>query len=170
MAWAPVDCVFRAIFSYQYDRPGMETMLCPVEKDDQTGTLSILHRMRRYVYDEESSGFVPCIMSVGTTLGGMLDQIEGLSLSEADLRRRRQGPNVIPMSKPTILGSIQKEFSKTYYLYQNFMVWSWANFFYYYMAVVNTFVRLMGALIVTYFMYLSDCALYQLSIVEGDVE
>lgn len=170
MAWAPFDFVLRVIFSHPYDRPGLETIFCPIENDPQTNTRSILHRMRRYVYSEETSGFIPCMFCVGTTLGDLLDQCGGLSTDEVILRRGKSGPNVIALLKPTILGSIYKEFSKTFYLYQNFMVWSWANFFYYYMAIVNTFVRVSGGLVVAYFQYVSDSVLFQLSHVEGDVE
>lgn len=133
MIWAPIDFILRAIFSYPYDRPGLETAFCRIEKDRESGTRSILHRMRRYIYDETAGGFVPCYVSVGTTLGDFLNQMGGLTVAEANVRRGKRGPNVIPVPKPTILRSISKEFSKTFYLYQNFMVWSWLNFWYYYM-------------------------------------
>lgn len=131
MMWAPFDCFLRAIFSYPYNRPGLETILCRIDMDLETGTRSILHRMRRYVYDNETGGFAPSYVSVGTTLGDLLDQIDGLSLEEANLRRGKRGPNTIPVPKPTILRSIITEFSKSFYLYQNFMVWSWFSFWNY---------------------------------------
>jgi hypothetical protein len=170
MLWSYFDCFLRAVFSYPYGHPGMETVFCPIGNDMATGMRSILHRMRRYVYDNEKGCFVPCYTSVGTTLGEFLDQVGGLSLHEASHRRGRLGPNVIPMPKPTILGSIYKEFSKTFYLYQNFMVWSWAPFWYYYMALVNSFVRVTSGLVVAVFQYMSDSVLYQLSHVEGELE
>jgi hypothetical protein len=141
-----------------------------VEIDGVTGTRSILHRMRRYVYDDETEGFVPGVFSVGTTIGDLIDQKGGLSLDIALERRGLAGPNVIPLERPTILGSIYKEFCKTFYIYQSYMVWTWFNFFYYDMALVNTGVRLTGGLVVAYFQYVSDSVLHQLSYVHGDVE
>jgi Cation transporter/ATPase, N-terminus len=167
--WCPIDGIFRTIFSHPYDRPGLETVFCPVEKDVLTGTRSILHRMRRYVYNEETAAYVPGTMSVGTTLGDLLAQTEGLSQETVAERQGTAGPNVIPLQRPTILGSLHKEFSKTFYVYQSFMVWTWLNFQYYYMGIVNTIVRLGGGLVVAYFQHASDSLLYQLSDVEGEV-
>jgi hypothetical protein len=67
------------------------------------------------------------------------------------------------------LGSIFKEFSKPFYLYQNFMVWSWAPYWYYYMAIVNTIVRVAGGTVVAIFQYMSDLKLYGISVMEGEV-
>jgi hypothetical protein len=168
--WYPIDCIFRSIFSHPYDRPGLETSFCPVEIDGVTGTRSMLHRMRRYVYDDETDGFIPGVFSVGTTIGDLIDQKDGLPLDIALERRGLAGPNVIPLERPTILGSIYKEFCKTFYIYQSYMVWTWFNFFYYDMALVNTGVRLTGGLVVACFQYVSDSILHQLSHVDGDVE
>lgn len=38
------------------------------------------------------------------------------------------------------------------------------------MAIIHTFVRLTGGLVVSYFQYMSDSVLYKISIVEGDIE
>jgi hypothetical protein len=165
--WTPIDCVFRLIFSYPYGQTGTETEFCPIMTDSRTGTRSMLHRLRRYTFGENVGCFVPCVMSVGVTFDELLRQIDGLSQDEADGRRGIQGPNVIPLEKPTVIGSLRKEFGKAFYLYQNFSVWSFANFFYYFMAIVNTFVRVTGALIVTYHQYKSECLLYKLAHVEG---
>jgi hypothetical protein len=118
MVWSPIDCIFRTIFSHPYDRPGFETIFCPVERDVLTGTRSILHRMRRYVYNEETAAYVPGTMCVGTSLGDLLAQVEGLSKEIVAERQGKAGPNVIPLQRPTIVGSLHKEFSKTFYVYQ----------------------------------------------------
>jgi hypothetical protein len=73
------------------------------------------------------------------------------------------------MQKPTVFGLIYKEFSKAFYLYQAFMVWTWAPYWYYYMAIVNTVVRVTGGIVVAVFQYISDSVLYQLTNVEGEV-
>jgi Cation transporter/ATPase, N-terminus len=168
--WSPIDSVFRMIFSYPYGIPGYDTTFCPVSMDRSTGTRSILHRMRRYVYDEETGGFVPFTLVVGTTFGELLDQINGLTEEEVTLRRGHAGPNVIPLPKPSIIGCIYNEFSKSFYIYQNFILWAYANFFYYYMAITHTFVRVGGGLVVAYFQYVNESTLYKLARVEGSVE
>jgi hypothetical protein len=168
--WAPFDFVLGALFSYPYCRPGLDTTFCEVETDKQTGTRSFYHRMRRYVFDAEAGNFVPGTMDVGSTFGDFLGQVGGLTTEEVTRRTGLAGPNVIPMEKPTILGSIVKEFSKGFYLYQNFLVWTWAPYWYYYMAIVNSVVRLSGGIVVAAFQYLSDSKLHQISHVEGEVE
>jgi Cation transporter/ATPase, N-terminus len=168
--WAPLDMVLRTIFSYPYDRPGLETVFCPVTVDAATGTRSILHRMRRYVYDEDSNCFIPCSMSVGTTFGDLLKQVSGLSAEQASERLGRQGPNVIPLPEPSVVGSLYKEFSKNFYLYQNFCIWAYANYDYWYMALVYTVCRFAGAFVVVYFQHRSDSLLYNLSHVQGTAE
>jgi hypothetical protein len=170
MLWTPLDVVMRTIFSYPYDQPGMETVFCLVEHDLQSGTRSILHRMRRYVYDDNAQCYIPCAMSVGTTFGDLMAQVGGLTRNEAQRRLGRQGPNVIPLSKPTIFGSLYKEFKKSFYLYQNFCIWAFANFWFFFMSFVYTFYRFVGALVVVYFQHRSESLLYNLSHVEGTVE
>jgi hypothetical protein len=71
--------------------------------------------------------FIPGVMAVGTTIGDLMAQGDGLSLAKAADRRGRAGPNLIPLQRPTILNSIYKEFSKTFYLYQLYMSWTWFN-------------------------------------------
>jgi Cation transporter/ATPase, N-terminus len=170
MFWTPVDCVLRTLFSYPYDQPGLETVFCLVETDLHTQTRSILHRMRRYVYDDETKCFIPCAMNVGTTFGDLSQQVGGLTNEEAHRRLGRQGPNVIPLSKPSILRSLYKEFRKSFYLYQNFCIWAFANFWFFFMSFVYTFYRFVGALVVVYFQHRSDSLLYNLSHVEGTVQ
>jgi hypothetical protein len=169
MIFFPFDFVLRGVFSYPYGRPGEEAVYCPITIDASTGTRSFYHRMRRYVFDDESGVFIPGSMSIGTTLGEFLAQAAGISNDEVVKRTGLVGPNFISMDKPTILGSIGKEFSKPFYLYQNFMVWSWAPYWYYYMAIVNTIVRVTGGVVVAIFQYMSDLNLYGISVVEGEV-
>jgi hypothetical protein len=78
--------------------------------------------MWRYILDVEAGNFVPGTMDVASTSGDFLGQVGGLTTEEVTRRTGLAGPNVIPMEKPAILRSIVKEFSKGFYLYQNFMV------------------------------------------------
>jgi hypothetical protein len=48
---------------------------------------------------------------------------QGLTAEESTRRLGVVGPNILDLKKPTVIGSIMKEFSKPFYLYQNFMVW-----------------------------------------------
>lgn len=168
LIWAPFDFALTFFFSYPHAIPGTVTSFCEVEDDGFNR--SFYHRMRRYVYNAEAVGFVPGIMNVGSTFGDFLSQMEGMSSDEAAVRGGLAGPNVIKIKKPTIHGSLLKEFSKTFYLYQSFMVWTWAPFWYYYMAIVNTVVRISSGIVVGVFQFMSDSVLHKLALVEGDVE
>ena len=167
--------------------------------DKTTGTRYIYFRFRRFVYDAASNKFVPGSWDVqeGVKIGDWLDSSylhQGLSKDEAVKRRGIVGPNVLELKKPTVIGSIYTEFSKTFYLYQTFMVWTWGKitnypdkriilhsltclhtvtsgpYWYYYMAIVNTCIRVTGGIVVGVFQYMSDKNLYQLMKMYGTVE
>jgi hypothetical protein len=104
---------------------------------------------------------------VGTTLGDFVTQSIGLTSEEAKYRFGSTGPNSVPVMKPSVWGCIVAEFSRPFYLYQNFMVWTWAPYWYYYMAISNTIVRVVGGIVVGIFQHSSDSVLYKLSHMEG---
>jgi cation-transporting ATPase 13A3/4/5 len=171
IVWWPIDNLFQRIFWIPHARKGTTTTFCKIEIDKNTAGRSFYHRMRRYVYDDESGTFVLGTMTVGSTLGDFLDQAQGLTSEEVVQRTARVGRNMIHMTKPTILGSIGKEFSKTFYLFQNFMVWTWFPFWNFHLALMQTIVRLTGGCTVAIFQYMSDSVLYSISHpVEGKVE
>lgn len=91
--------------------------------------------------EDESNGitmsFRPGTIDVGNTLGDFMDQSNGLSHEEAQARLGLTGRNSIHMKRPTILGSIIGEFSKPFYLYQNFM-WVSDCFISYFLFVLTT--------------------------------
>jgi hypothetical protein len=95
---------------------------CPVLVDAD-GTKSFFFRLRRYVYDDEAGCFVPGVMEVGSKLCDFQDCIGGLSDAEAAQRRSKIGRNSIDLKKPNIFFGIIEEFSKVFYIYQNFMTW-----------------------------------------------
>ena len=168
LLWAPFDFALMFFFSYPYATSGSVTMFCEVEDDGLHR--SFYHRMKRYVYNAETDGYVPGTMNVGSTFADFLSQMNGLSSDEVAARCGLAGPNVIKIKEPTIRGSIIREFSKTFYLYQTFMVWTWAPYWYYYMAIVNTVVRIFSGIVVGVFQFKSDSVLHKLSLVEGDIE
>jgi hypothetical protein len=105
---------------------------CKVKKDATTGTRYFYFRFRRYIYDETLQKFIPGFMDVtqDKSIGSWLDTSylhQGLSHEEAARRLGVVGPNVLDLKKPTILSSILNEFSKLFYLYQTFMVWTWGK-------------------------------------------
>jgi len=86
--------------------------------------------MRRYIFDSETNRFVLGCWNVteDTTIGQWMDKDflhRGISDDEAIKRFGFVGPNILDLKKPTILRSIISEFAKPFYLYQNFMVWTW---------------------------------------------
>ena len=168
LIWFPFDMLLRVFFSMYNSKPGHDLIFCPVETDSVTGKRGFYHRMSRFVYDDKSHSYIPGTLSVGEKLGDFLEQSEGLTETEARSRFGLTGPNTISLKKPTMFGSIIKEFSKPFYLYQNFLVWTWAPYWYYYMAIVNTVVRVTGGVVVGIFQYMSDSNLYQLSHTEGE--
>jgi magnesium-transporting ATPase (P-type) len=129
--------------------------------------------MRRYIYNPELKRFIPGCWNAKTNIGTWLNKSYmycGLTTHEADRRLGIVGPNVLDLKKPTLFGSIKNEFSKPFYLYQNFMVWTWGPFWYYFMAVVYALIGITGGMVVAIFQYGSDMDLYRLMVTEGTVE
>ena len=168
LLWAPFNFILMFLFSYPHAIPGTVTNFCEVESDGINR--SFYHRMRRYVYNAEVVGFVPGSMNIGTTIGDFLDQVQGLTSDEVARRGGLAGPNVIKIKAPTIHGSMLKEFSKGFYIFQTFMVWAYGPFWYYYMMIVHTVVRVSSGIVVGVFQFMSDSVLHKLSLVEGNVE
>ena len=131
----PCDIFLRILFSYNGAEPGFELIYCKVDTTD-TSVPSFFCRMGRYVYNVEQDKFIPGAMEVGKTIGDLISCRSGLSSEQANINYQLVGPNIIPITKPTVLGSLYKEFSKTFYVYQNFMVWSWFPYYNYTMALI----------------------------------
>lgn len=128
---------FRSVMSFlysdmsHYQHPTNHRLtFCQVLVDKKTGSRYFYFRMRRYIFDPDCSSFVLGCWDVtkDTTIGQWMDKDflhGGISSDEAIKRLGFVGPNVLDLKKPTILGSIISEFRKPFYLYQNFMVWTW---------------------------------------------
>ncbi len=120
-----ITVVFAFIFSdpvrrQHHARGSIE--YCPV-RVDADGTRSFFFRLRRYVYDDQAGRFVPGILDIGSTLGDFQNAEKGLSNAEVVHRRSRIGRNSIDLKKPNLFLGIYEEFSKLFYVYQNFVVW-----------------------------------------------
>jgi hypothetical protein len=165
-AWVPFDVFFRALFSYQRFPEGYEMNFCNVDKQSS----SFYFRMGRYVLSRKENKFKPGALEGGKFVGDLLGQSAGLSSKDVRHLSMIVGPNIISIEKPTWPKTLYKEFSKTFYLYQTYMLWTWFVYWYYHMALIGTIVRTIGGLIVAYYQHANDSALYKLSQVEGEVE
>jgi hypothetical protein len=124
LSW-PKGFLLRLLFAHPYYLHGHDVTFCPVQVSQHSSQRFLHHRMRRYVWDEISGGFVQGRIVVGKTFRSFVDQGAGLSHREADLRAEIVGPNRTPLTKPTLFLSLQKEFSRTFYVYQSFILWTW---------------------------------------------
>mmetsp|Transcript_27001 Transcript_27001/g.43846 ORF Transcript_27001/g.43846 Transcript_27001/m.43846 type:complete len:192 (-) Transcript_27001:458-1033(-) len=131
-----VSSCFHSVMSFLYSDASLnaqgsnQVIFCPVRIDLATGSRYFYFRMRRYTYDGKTERFVLGCWDVteDSTIGHWTDKdfmYKGISKDEATNRLGFVGPNVLDLKKPFILKSIINEFSKPFYLYQNFMVWTW---------------------------------------------
>ena len=105
---------------------------CKVQVDSKTANRYFYFRLRRYIYIAKLNKYVSGNWDVkeGVKIGEWLDSSylhEGISNDEAVKRLGVVGPNVLTLKKPTIISSIMHEFSKPFYLYQNFLIWTWGK-------------------------------------------
>ena len=167
-----VNSFFSFVFSDVNYNPNGSYTFCPVQVDATSGDKYFIFRHCRYIFDENEDAFVPGVAIAGKTIGDLRATVEGLTTSSVDevaLRRSKVGENSVPLSKPSLLGSIVETFSHPFYVYQNFMVWTWFPFYYYYMAIIHTFVRGTGGIVTGYFKYRAERNLYELAKASGDV-
>jgi hypothetical protein len=169
LMWCPMDAFLRLVFSYPYNRPGQEVTFCPIQRNKRSNQRFLYHRMRRYVWDESSDVYVPGRIVVGKTLRDFANQRNGLSSEDVELRSDVVGPNRTPVAKPTFLSSLRKEFNRAFYVYQNFILWTW---------YVSKFASAFDFFIHSRcwwvcsacFQLISDALLYKVSQVEGEVK
>jgi hypothetical protein len=100
--------------------------ICRVEKGSD-GTRFFVFLFRRYNFDDETGLFKPGRWVVGEFLQDLqaaADTDMGLSIQDVQARYRVVGLNTIEMEKPSYLSAVRREFSKPFYTYQLFMIWS----------------------------------------------
>ena len=130
--------VLSFIFSDKAQRSqGLSTSVtyCKVRVDSKTANRYFYFRFRRFIYDAELNKYVAGNWDVeeGVKIGEWLDSSylhQGLSMDEVIKRRGVVGPNELDLKKPTIVSSTIREFSKPFYLYQNFLIWTWGKIMY----------------------------------------
>ena len=136
---------------------------------DFTKSRFIEFRLRRYHFDAKSLSFAPSNMDVSGSAAQLFEMKDGLSSQKVREKEADVGLNVINIGDPSFIGIVIAEFSKIFYVYQNFMAWTWFNFFYWHMGIVNTLVYVSGGLVVSYVKYRNDCRLKELSKIFGTV-
>jgi P-type E1-E2 ATPase len=93
-----------------------------------------------------------------------------LSEAEAEEARSLVGENAVHLTEPTLARCVVREFSKPFYVYQTFMMWSWFNFYFWHMALIQTCVRVVGGLTVALVTYRNEANLFRLGNVSGHVK
>jgi Cation transporter/ATPase, N-terminus len=114
--------------------------------------------------------YVPGRIVVGETLQDFVNQQNGLSSEDVARRSDVVGPNRTPVVKPTFLSALRKEFNRAFYVYQNFILWTWFPNFYFSQGLILSSIRLIGGCVSAYFHLLSDLSLYKVSQIEGEVK
>jgi cation-transporting ATPase 13A3/4/5 len=142
--------------------------VCKVEVDPN-GHRYFHFRLRRYIFDVETGVFVPGECLPGITVGDFINAKGGLTTDRATEEMAIVGRNIIHMKRPYFILTLIKEFSKTFYIYQVFMIWTWFPLWYYYMALVQTFIVSSGGLIISFFQYRNEKNLYRITNIKGTV-
>ena len=168
--------VFSDMNTFGCERKGDATFSFRPVESDELGNKFITFEFRRYNLsnlNEQNPKFVPGAWSFGksATIGDILalDNSQGLSEEELNLRRRVCGRNVIEMEKPSFLRTLKRTVSAPFYTYQMLMIFSWIPIFYYYMAFTWCFIVVTGAFVVSIFQYKNATNLYRLTQVSGQV-
>ena len=114
-----LDRIFASIFS-EVNRPNIPGRYHIHEVDEDK---SFSFRLRRYNFDDVTETFMPGMMIIGHSIEDMLMRRDGLTTELVKERQKVVGPNVIPMKKPSIAGTIAVEGSKIFYTYQLYIIW-----------------------------------------------
>jgi len=147
-------------FSFKTGVFTMETV-CKVK--NYNGKRSIVFKLRHYDYNPELKAYQLSILNVGETLKDLKHCETGLASMEAAERLEKMGENKVDIPEPSILGELYREFDKLFYVYQNHMSWSWFNFSYWHMGIVNTIVYVFGGLSIVWVNYQNAKSLYNLA-------
>jgi magnesium-transporting ATPase (P-type) len=134
-----------------------QVTFCHVLVDRERHVRYFVFRLRRYVFHEDTSMFIPISINVG------------LSTTEAQDRHFLLGPNALDLPKPSYLQNVQREFNKTFYIYQLFIIWAWCPLYSYFMACVQATIIAIGGLTVSLFLYRNETNTYRCTRIAGDI-
>eukprot|EP00808_Paulinella_micropora_P030745 g7208.t1 len=171
-SWINSFC--RVLFSDRSRPPGRQgqVQLCTVEHKPSAhvhtpARREFRFRLCQYVLDPAAGLFTPGRVTAGETLGELAKGANGLTTLEVLDRLSLVGPNEIHLEDPSFLSSLGEEFAKIFYIYQNMITWTWFNFNYWYMGLLNTVVYVSGGLSVAWYTYQNKLALASLAKIEG---
>jgi len=164
-----INAFFMCLFSDINRHKQGSVTFCKVETDSY-GEPFFTYRFSRYSFDDEEGCFKPGVIAVAGTIGEILDCQVGLTSDEVRYRYSVVGPNSLPLRKPKFFKIMMEEFNQAFYLYQNYMVWTWFNYWYYHMAILETLVRLGSGIAVSIVKYKMDKNICKLGVATGEVE
>jgi hypothetical protein len=167
---SPIGKFLCVLFSCPNNNQGNEVLFCPVHVDKACGQRGLYHHLRKYVWSESAGAYIDGRIIVGDSLQDFMNQGRGLCSSEVTRRISIVGPNTALLEKPTVFSSLRKEFSRTFYVYQNFFLWLYLPYFFFYSCLGVAAVRVMGGCISAYFYHTSEVTLYRASKVDGIVK
>jgi hypothetical protein len=110
-----------------HTNPDGTYQICPVKRSNSDDSRFFVLTFRRYNFDDETSKFVAGKFEVGETVEDLQNAGSsdvGLSVHDVKHRLRLVGPNTIEMPKPNFFTVLTEEFSKPFYTYQLFMIFS----------------------------------------------
>jgi hypothetical protein len=163
------DSSLAFLFSEPHHKEPGQIAYCPV-LIDAYGQRYFEFQMRRYNFSEKERCFLPADLEIAGRARDLVELKNGLTTDEAHRREAVIGPNVVHTETPSLLRSILREFSRIFYVYQNFMAWSWFNYSYWHMGIVNTLVYTTGGLTVSSINYRNALRLQELCRIEGTVD
>jgi hypothetical protein len=127
--WA-FDSFFVYFFSdVTHPRVPGTTTTCPIVLQAD-GSRSFYFQMRKFNYNASNQRFEPASIVVGKQLNELVASNRGLTSAEVDVRTMLVGRNVVNLPPPSPIAVLFAEFKKPFYLYQNFMSWTWFSFSY----------------------------------------
>lgn len=163
------DGCFAFLFSESDHKEPGQISYCPV-KLDSAGVRYFEFHMRRYNYVAKLELFEPSDLHISGNATELFQLKEGLTDDEARRREAIIGGNIVGIDEPSFLKALVKEFSRIFYVYQNFITWTWFNYSYWHMGIVNTLVYVSGGLTVAYVNYTNARRLKELCRIVGTVE
>ncbi len=141
-----------------------------IKTDGVTSQRYFTYEFRRYNFDNATQTFVEGKFDAITTINDVVGSKAGLTLGEVHKRLRIVGPNSIEMKRPSLWGSVVKEFGQPFYTYQHYILYTWVPLWYFYLAIIHGSCIIIGGLSAAYFHYRNELNLYTMTHINGDVE
>ncbi|CAO3599770.1 unnamed protein product [Absidia cylindrospora] len=128
---------------------GLDVIITTAElqKTNHGGTSYFVYQCTRYVYQAESSLFIPHSFKLGQTNADLAHLTHGLTTHEALLREELIGPNFIQVYVPHFIGALFREFSSFFYIYQFTVLWLFYFYAYWQVGIADTCVIIVSAIV-----------------------